>query len=89
MGDIARFFPTKEDADAVFALFDKDGNGDASREEMEMACLCVAPGHGHLLDRVPNSVFPCVFAGSSTASSYRSKIPCETSIAPWAGWTTY
>ena len=42
MGDIARFFPTKEDADAVFALFDKDGNGDASREEMEMACLYVA-----------------------------------------------
>ncbi|KJA19910.1 hypothetical protein HYPSUDRAFT_842053 [Hypholoma sublateritium FD-334 SS-4] len=39
VGDIARFFPTKEDADAVFALFDKDGNGDASREEMEMACL--------------------------------------------------
>lgn len=88
MEDIARFFPTKEDADAVFALFDKDSNGDASREEMELACLCVAaPAHGHLLDRVPNSVFP--FAGSSTASNYLSKIPCETSIAPWAGLTIY
>ncbi len=55
MEDIARFFPTKEDADAVFALFDRDGNGDASREEMELACLCVAaPAYGHLLDRVPN-----------------------------------
>ncbi|KAH9485389.1 Mechanosensitive ion channel protein Msy2 [Psilocybe cubensis] len=37
--DIQRFFPTKEDADAAFALFDKDGNGDVSREEIEMACL--------------------------------------------------
>ncbi|KAF8973263.1 hypothetical protein BDZ97DRAFT_1780386 [Flammula alnicola] len=37
--DIERFFPTKEDAVAVFALFDKDGNGDASRDEIEMACL--------------------------------------------------
>jgi hypothetical protein len=37
--DIERFFPTKDDALAVFALFDRDGNGDASREEMEIACL--------------------------------------------------
>lgn len=37
--DIERFFPTKDDALAVFALFDKDSNGDASREEMEIACL--------------------------------------------------
>ncbi|KAF9475543.1 hypothetical protein BDN70DRAFT_813949, partial [Pholiota conissans] len=37
--DIQRFFPTKEDAAAVFALFDKDGNGDATRDEIELACL--------------------------------------------------
>ncbi|EPQ57543.1 hypothetical protein GLOTRDRAFT_74415 [Gloeophyllum trabeum ATCC 11539] len=37
--DIARFFPTPEDADAAFALFDKDGNGDASRDEVELACM--------------------------------------------------
>ncbi|KZT26735.1 hypothetical protein NEOLEDRAFT_1131748 [Neolentinus lepideus HHB14362 ss-1] len=37
--DIARFFPTQDDADAAFALFDKDGNGDASRDEIELACM--------------------------------------------------
>ncbi|KAF5393511.1 hypothetical protein D9757_000597 [Collybiopsis confluens] len=37
--DIARFFSTPEEADAVFALFDKDSNGDATREEVEIACM--------------------------------------------------
>lgn len=37
--DIERYFPNKEEADQVFALFDKDGNGDASLDEIEMACL--------------------------------------------------
>ncbi|KAK0461093.1 Mechanosensitive ion channel-domain-containing protein [Desarmillaria tabescens] len=37
--DIAQFFPTPDEADQVFALFDKDSNGDASRDEVEMACL--------------------------------------------------
>lgn len=37
--DIARFFPNGDDADNVFGLFDKDSNGDASRDEVEMACL--------------------------------------------------
>jgi len=37
--DIESFFPTKEEADRAYALFDKDSNGDVSREEMEMACL--------------------------------------------------
>ncbi|KAF9049751.1 hypothetical protein BJ165DRAFT_1341961 [Panaeolus papilionaceus] len=37
--DIERFFPDKDQAAAAFALFDKDSNGDASREEVEMACL--------------------------------------------------
>ncbi|KIY73032.1 hypothetical protein CYLTODRAFT_342952 [Cylindrobasidium torrendii FP15055 ss-10] len=36
--DIGRFFPTQDEADQVFSLFDKDGNGDASREEVEVAC---------------------------------------------------
>lgn len=39
LADIARYFPTPEEADHVFTLFDKDMNGDASREEVEMACL--------------------------------------------------
>jgi len=37
--DIARFFKNSDEAERVFALFDKDSNGDTSREEMEMACL--------------------------------------------------
>lgn len=37
--NIEPFFPTKEEAARVFALFDQDSNGDISREEMEMACL--------------------------------------------------
>jgi hypothetical protein len=37
--DIVRFFPTPDDADTVFAILDKDSNGDASRDEVEMACL--------------------------------------------------
>ncbi|KAH8107938.1 hypothetical protein BXZ70DRAFT_884347 [Cristinia sonorae] len=37
--DIARFFPTPDDADAAFAIFDKDSNGDANRDEIEMACM--------------------------------------------------
>ncbi|KAJ3575123.1 hypothetical protein NP233_g1300 [Leucocoprinus birnbaumii] len=37
--DIARFFTTPDEAHSVFALFDRDGNGDASREELEMSCL--------------------------------------------------
>ena len=37
--DIARFFPTAEEADAAFAIFDKDRNGDVSRDEIEMSCM--------------------------------------------------
>jgi len=37
--DIARFFPSAEEADAAFSLFDKDGNGDATRDEIELACM--------------------------------------------------
>ncbi|KAF9531655.1 Mechanosensitive ion channel-domain-containing protein [Crepidotus variabilis] len=37
--DIERYFSSKEDAISAFTLFDKDGNGDASREEVELACL--------------------------------------------------
>lgn len=36
--DIAPYF-RPEEASSVFSLFDRDGNGDASREEVELACL--------------------------------------------------
>ena len=41
VNDIARYFRTLDEAEKVFALFDKDSNGDASQEEIEMACLYV------------------------------------------------
>ncbi|KAJ6625628.1 Mechanosensitive ion channel-domain-containing protein [Mycena sp. CBHHK59/15] len=37
--DIARFFRTAEEANSVFALFDQDSNGDATRDEVEMAVM--------------------------------------------------
>ncbi|KAH9858627.1 Mechanosensitive ion channel-domain-containing protein [Lenzites betulinus] len=37
--DIERFFRSREEADAAFAIFDKDLNGDATRDEVEMACM--------------------------------------------------
>jgi Ca2+-binding EF-hand superfamily protein len=39
--DITRFFPSLEEADASFTLFDRDGNGDVSLEETEQACSFV------------------------------------------------
>ncbi|KAI0699236.1 hypothetical protein BC835DRAFT_1268062 [Cytidiella melzeri] len=37
--DIARYFPTMEDAEIAFTIFDKDMNGDVTRDEMELACM--------------------------------------------------
>ena len=37
IGDIARFFPDQGGAAGAFAMFDKDMNGDATRDEMELA----------------------------------------------------
>ncbi|WVF70531.1 hypothetical protein IAT40_005322 [Kwoniella sp. CBS 6097] len=39
IADIARFFPDLETAESAFAIFDKDGNGDATRDEIEAAVL--------------------------------------------------
>ncbi|WWC86347.1 uncharacterized protein L201_001220 [Kwoniella dendrophila CBS 6074] len=39
ISDIARFFPDLETAENAFAIFDKDGNGDATRDEIESAVL--------------------------------------------------
>ncbi|QRV94149.1 transporter, small conductance mechanosensitive ion channel (MscS) family protein [Ceratobasidium sp. AG-Ba] len=37
--DIAHYFPDYETAEIAFGLFDKDGNHDVTRDEVEMACL--------------------------------------------------
>jgi hypothetical protein len=37
--DIARFFTSMEEAERAFGIFDKDTNGDITRDEMEMACM--------------------------------------------------
>lgn len=40
--DIAPFFPKQSELEVVYAIFDKDENGDVSLEEIEMACLDVS-----------------------------------------------
>jgi hypothetical protein len=35
------YFKTQAEAEVAFTLFDRDSNGDVSRDEMEMTCLCV------------------------------------------------
>jgi hypothetical protein len=37
--DIARFFPNEEAAEVAFAVFDRDENGDATRDEFDMAVI--------------------------------------------------
>ncbi|OWZ32002.1 serine/threonine protein kinase [Cryptococcus neoformans var. grubii Br795] len=37
--DVVQYFPNLETAQAAFAIFDKDGNGDATRDEIESAVL--------------------------------------------------
>ncbi|KAI0958769.1 hypothetical protein AcV7_004488 [Taiwanofungus camphoratus] len=39
VNDLAPFFSSQEEAEAAFAIFDKDMNGDATRDELEMACM--------------------------------------------------
>ncbi|GAA6033047.1 hypothetical protein JCM8097_000117 [Rhodosporidiobolus ruineniae] len=39
LGDISRFFRSREEAERAFNIFDRDGNGDATMDEVEMACL--------------------------------------------------
>lgn len=39
LADISQFFPDRDLSMSVFELFDKDHNGDASRDEVEMACM--------------------------------------------------
>ena len=37
--DIAPFFQSYEQAQMAFSIFDKDSNGDVTKEEVELACL--------------------------------------------------
>ncbi|GAA5988936.1 hypothetical protein JCM11641_002920 [Rhodosporidiobolus odoratus] len=39
LADVSRCFRSREEAERAFAIFDRDQNGDASLEEVEMACL--------------------------------------------------
>ncbi|GAA5918315.1 hypothetical protein JCM6882_008210, partial [Rhodosporidiobolus microsporus] len=39
LADISRCFRNREEAERAFNIFDRDSNGDASLEEVEMACL--------------------------------------------------
>ncbi|KIM30449.1 hypothetical protein M408DRAFT_66234 [Serendipita vermifera MAFF 305830] len=39
LGDIEEYFNGHDEAVSAFAMFDRDGNGDATREEMELACM--------------------------------------------------
>ncbi|RXK40282.1 serine/threonine protein kinase [Tremella mesenterica] len=39
ISDIARYFPDLETAQAAFSIFDKDGNGDATRDEIDASVL--------------------------------------------------
>ena len=39
IGDIAQFFLDQDRAAEAFAMFDRDMNGDAMRDEMELACM--------------------------------------------------
>jgi small-conductance mechanosensitive channel len=39
ISDIEEYFNSREEALDAFSMFDRDGNGDATREEMELACM--------------------------------------------------
>lgn len=39
LADISRCFRNREETERAFAIFDRDMNGDATLEEIEMACL--------------------------------------------------
>ena len=83
--DIARFFPTPEDADVAFALFDKDMNGDATRDEVEIACMYVlgaSSTHMYTDHDLPAPI------GSAIASSCPSSTPCATWTVLLAASTT-
>ncbi|ORY33717.1 Mechanosensitive ion channel-domain-containing protein [Naematelia encephala] len=41
IADVARYFPDLDTAQAAFAILDKDGNGDATRDEIESAILAL------------------------------------------------
>lgn len=69
--DIARFFSTAEEAESVFALFDQDSNGDASRDEVEMSIMYAAAFNVYLHISIIN------FSGNSIANSSRLSIPCK------------
>ena len=81
--DISRFFPSIEEADSAFTLFDRDGNGDVSLEETEQSCAFVILPLPCLIHDLPPTL------ESFIGSSCQSNIPCATSIAQLVVWTTF
>ena len=67
--DITRFFPSQDEADAAFTLFDRDGNGDVSVEEIEQSCAFVTLLLPYFIRILPH------ISERSTGNSCQSSIP--------------
>ena len=69
--DLAPYFQSHEIAQTAFSLFDKDGNGDVTRDEVEMACLFV-------LSSVPDECNELIFITLSEV--HREQLSIEHSM---------
>lgn len=85
LADVARFFPTLEVAHDAFAVLDSDGNGGANRDEIEMSLMYISPVL--LFWFLRTLTRSAAISGRSTANASRSRRPCATSTAPFAGLT--
>lgn len=79
--DIAAHFTSMEHAEKVFTLFDKDSNGDVSRDEIEMALLYVR----RLCTRKEGDSGGV--AGNFIENSSPLNTPCKTWTVRWGDWT--
>jgi hypothetical protein len=88
--DIAKYFATPEDAEAAWNLFDRDGNGDATRDEVEMTCMYVlGPTPSFAFERGEREGAHAMSSiGNVTGNSFLSNTLCGTLIARLADWIT-